>query len=278
MAIINRLVRMDMRSTLAVFGLALILTACVRREEVVGPDTIPPGPPRGITTISLDNAVQLDWLPNTEPDIDGYRVWVSNAYDGVYNEIGVVGGTQFVDNGAINGSTYYYAVSAYDFAGNESDLSHDVVYDTPRPEGYNVQAYDVVAFPNQSGYDFSTYTIGPYDDQFTDVYVEFFTGLPYLRVWNDTDIQDMGYTRDLDEISVAPADGWAASRTCEAIIGHTYVVWTNDDHYAKMRVVQVGANYIRFDWAYQTDLANPELKRVPSLDGKRPLMKRVPIH
>ncbi len=267
-----------MRSTIVLFSLAFVLTSCIRREEVLAPDTIPPGPVRGITTISLDNAVQLDWLPNSEPDIAGYRVWVSDAYNGVYTEIGVVTvGTQFVDNGAINGVKYYYAVSAYDFEGNEGDLSKEVIYDTPRPEGYNVQAYDVVLFPQLSGYDFSTYSVGPYDDQFTDVYVEFANMLPYLRVWSDTDIQDMGYTYDLDEISSAPADGWAPSRICEAIVGHTYVVWTNDDHYAKMRVVQIGASSIRFDWAYQTAPSNPELKRVPSVDGRRPLMKREPI-
>lgn len=262
-----------MRSKLAVLSLALLFASCVREEQVIAPDETAPGPPRGITTISLDNSVQLDWLPNTEPDVAGYRIWVSNAYNGVYTELGDIPGTQFVDNGALNGTTYYYAVSAYDLVGNESDLSTDVVYDTPRPEGLNVQAYDLVAFPNLSGYDFSTYSIGLYNDQYTDVYVEFFTGLPYLRVWIDTDIQDMGYTRDLDEISVAPTSGWSASRACEAILGHTYVIWTNDDHYAKMRVVAIGANYIRFDWAYQTAPSNPELKRVPLVDGKRPLMK-----
>ena len=261
-----------MRSIVLVLSLGLVLVSCKER------DTIPPGPPRGITTISLDNAVQLDWLANTEPDVAGYRIWISNSYNGTYTEIGAVNGTQFTDYGAVNGVTYYYAVSAYDFEGNEGDLSKDVVYDTPRPEGYNVQAYDVVAFPNLSGYDFSTYSIGPYDDQFTDVYVEFFNGLPYLRVWTDTDIQDMGYTRDLDEISVAPAQGWSDSRICEAIVGHTYVVWTIDDHYAKLRVVQIGANFILFDWAYQTAPSNPELKRVPSVDGKRPLMKREALH
>lgn len=263
-----------MRPKLAVLTLALLLVSCVRREEVIGPDVTPPGAPRGVTTISLDNAVQINWLENTEPDIAGYRVWVSNAYDGLYSAIADIPGTEFVDNGAVNGATYYYAVSAYDLAGNESELSMDVAYDTPRPEGYNVRVYDVVAFPNQSGYDFSTYSVGPYDDQFTDVYAEFFSGLPYLRVWSDTDIQDMGYTRDLDEISVAPADGWSASRTCEAILGHTYVVWTNDDHYAKLRVVAIGTNSVVFDWAYQTAPANPELKRVPLVDGKRPPLKR----
>ena len=29
------------------------------------------------------------------------------------------------------------AVAAYDFNGNESELSYDVIYSTPRPEGFN---------------------------------------------------------------------------------------------------------------------------------------------
>lgn len=51
--------------------------------------------------------------------------------------IGSTSGTYFADVEAVNGNKYYYAVAAYDYNGNESELSYDVIYSTPRPEGYN---------------------------------------------------------------------------------------------------------------------------------------------
>lgn len=254
--------------------LGLTLSAC----EVYVIDTTPPSIPTAIFTISLDNAVQLDWASNTEEDLAGYHVWVSNRYDGSYTRIGSTKYPQFVDYGAENGVTYYYGVTAYDFDGNESEISRDVVYDTPRPEGYNVELYDYVWFPEASGYDFSTYSVGIYDDNFTDVFFENAGGVFYLNVWSDTDIQDMGFTATLDDISVAPTNGWSPSGSAEAIKGHTYVVWTWDDHYAKVRVKDVTDSQVVFDWAYQTAPANPELMRAKTKAGrhlaKRPELTR----
>ncbi|MEP0821235.1 MAG: hypothetical protein HRF44_00155 [Ignavibacterium sp.] len=253
-----------MKSLITAILAAFSLTACTL-EPI---DTVPPVPPTGIRTISLDNAVQLDWIPNSEADLAGYNVWVSDRYSGNYTYIGSTKQPTFTDYGAVNGVTYYYGVTAYDFEGNESAMSRDVVYDTPRPEGYDVVLYDYLTTPNLAGYDFSTYSVGPYDDMYTDVFFENAGGVFYLNVWSDTDIQDMGYTETLDDISVAPVAGWSPSGSVEAIPGHTYVVWTWDDHYAKIRVTTVSTNSIVFDWAYQTAPANPELSRKPLAGGR----------
>ncbi|MGH2566948.1 MAG: hypothetical protein ACRDGA_01295, partial [Bacteroidota bacterium] len=194
----------------------LLLVGCENFADV---DRTAPTPPRGIRTVSLDNAVEISWLSNPEPDIAGYNIWVSDRYDGRYQLIGKTPQTRYTDGDARNGVTYYYALSAYDVNGNESDLSSEEVYDTPRPEGYGVQLLDYRVAPNSAGYDFSTYSVGPYDDSFTDVFFENFNGRYYMDVWNDTDIQDMGYTSNLDEISVAPQNGWAPSKSVEAIVG-----------------------------------------------------------
>ncbi|MCK7520206.1 MAG: hypothetical protein MZV64_22195 [Ignavibacteriales bacterium] len=45
-------------------------------------------------------------------------------------------------NEAVNGDKYYYAVAAYDYNGNESELSYDVIYSTARPEGFNQAIFD----------------------------------------------------------------------------------------------------------------------------------------
>ena len=254
--------------SLAMFILGIAIIGCDNFIEV---DTDPPAAPRGIRTVSLDNSVELNWLANTEPDVDRYKIWVSNHYDGEYQLIGTTTSTSFLDNGANNGTTYYYALSAIDYNGNESELSHDVVYDTPRPEGFGVLLFDFRSSPGLAGYDFSSNTIGLYDDEFTDFFFEHLNGRFYLNVWNDTDIQDMGYTSNLDEISVAPSQGWSPSKYTEAIVGHTYVVWTWDNHYAKVRVRSVNLTRVEFDWAYQTAQSNPELKRASPEGGRRNL-------
>lgn len=224
-------------------------------------DTTPPSPPQGLRVLALDNAAELSWVSNTEPDLAGYKIWVSDRYDGKYTYVATVSKNNFVDYEAKNGVRYYYAVTAFDYTDNESDLSADVIYATPRPEGYGTRIDDYRVLPNSAGYDFSTYSIGKYNDNFTDVFFENYNGRYYLDVWNDTDIQDMGYTATLDDIAYAPSAGWAPSKSAEAIVGHTYVIWTVDDHYAKMRVKEVTASRITFDWAYQLVAQDPQLKR-----------------
>jgi len=240
---------------LSLFIVPMVLMGCL--HEI---DTTPPPPPQGIRTISLDNAVEIQWLPSQAEDVNGYNVWVSDQYNGHYQLIASTSSAKLVDYGAVNGNTYYYAVSAYDYDDNESDLSKDVVYDTPRPEGMGVALLDTSTSRNLSGYSFSRYSILNYNDLYTDVFFVNSYGVQYLQVWPDTDIQDMGFTSSLDDISVSPKDGWAPSKSAEAIAGHTYVLWTVDDHYAKIRVQHVTSSRIVFDWAYQTAPGNIELK------------------
>jgi hypothetical protein len=202
--------------------------------------------------------VEIRWLPSQADDVEGYNVWVNNQYDGSYQLIGSTATTHFLDYGAVNGVTYYYGVSAFDFSHNESELSKDVVYDTPRPEGFDVVIYDTLTSVNISGYLFSQDAVLNYN--YSDFFYVVVGNLYFLEVWNGTDIQDMGYTSSLDEITQAPIDGWAYSHTAEATVGHTYVIWTEDDHYAKVRVTAATANQLTFDWAYQTAAGNIELK------------------
>jgi hypothetical protein len=54
-----------------------------------------------------------------------------------------------------------------------------------------------------------------------------------------TDIQDAGYASSLDAVDFAPNAGWSPTGSVELIVGHCYVVWTRDDHYAKFRVTEI---------------------------------------
>jgi hypothetical protein len=249
-----------------VLAVTFLITGC---HEPFLNDHTPPNPPQGIVAVARDNATQLTWYASQESDVVGYKIWVSDRYDGTYAKIGKTVDPTFADNGAKNGVREYYAVSAYDYDGNESDLSKDVVYATPRPEGYGTKLGDYRLSPTIAGYDFSTYSVGKYNDDLTDLYFESINGRYYLDVWQDTEIQDMGYTNSLHDIALAPALGYSPSKSVEAIPGHTYVLWIWDNHYAKVRVKDVTPSRMTFDWAYQVAQASPELKRVAGPNGTR---------
>ena len=219
-----------------------------------------PLPPVGILSVALDNAVHLNWIENQEADLAGYDIFVSDRYDGRYEFIGTSRTPAFTDRGARNGLTNYYAVTAFDQAGNESELSRDVVYRTPRPEGMGVMLTDRFVDPNRAGYSFTNYRIVHFDTDETDFFFETTNqGVPYIVVWDDTDLQDMGYTASFDEISQAPTMGWLPSRDAQVVVGHTYVIRTWDTHYAKIRVTDVSGRRMTFDWSYQVAPGNTDL-------------------
>jgi hypothetical protein len=259
---------MNIRLLLLSLLIVVALGGC--KDAIFFPDLTPPAPPQGIATATGDNLVEIFWTRNTEPDLYGYKIYVSSSYTGKYEYIGMSRTPYFLDADATNGHTYYYAVTAYDDAGNESELSTDVAYDTPRPEGIDVHLANYRSVPSLAGYDFSTYSVGPYDDQYTDVYFETFNGVTYLNVWEDSDIQDMGYTRSIYDIGIAPDAGWSPSKDVRVIPGHTYVVWTWDNHYAKLRVSQLATSGVTFDWAYQLQPGNPRLKSAAARGPLRP--------
>jgi hypothetical protein len=248
-----------MKTTMILLAAGFLLTGCF--HDPFGPDFTPPSPPRGVTTSTGDGFIEVFWDENREPDVAGYHVYAASSYEGPYDLIGTVSSPYFVDYGVRNGYLYYYAIDAYDFAGNVSELSRDVAYDIPRPEGYNVVLSDYRVYPASSGYDFSTYSIVPYTDQYVDIYFENYNGTLYMNVRTDSDIQDMGLTSSIVDVREAPASGWSTTHDVLLAAGHTYVVWTWDDHYAKFRVTSLSSGRVVFDWAYQLVESNPLLKR-----------------
>ncbi len=236
----------------------LVLLSCCYE----GFDNEPPAVPRGLHSITGDEEVMLIWYENTEPDLAGYRIYRSLTPSGYYYEIGQTNLDYFLDFGLLNGQTYYYAIVAFDYDGNESDLSYEIVYDTPRPEGYNEQIFDYYEYPDYSGWNFSAYSVVAYDHPMCDFFYGYddINEVPYLYTGrSDTWIQDFGYTESLDEITYAPEYGWSTTGVVEAILGHTYIFWIWDNHFAKVRLSAIGPDYVIFDWAYQIDPGNPEL-------------------
>lgn len=71
----------------------------------------------------------LTWTANRESDLAGYKVYVGTA-SGTYSFPGsafVIGkATSYTLSNLPKGQTYFFAISAYDNAGNESGLSAEL--------------------------------------------------------------------------------------------------------------------------------------------------------
>lgn len=240
----------------------LILSGC--HDSTAPRDVSPPASPRGVFSVTGDHQVVLRWLGNTEADLYGYRIYESPCATGSscpYDRIGTTAGTQFTVQGLSNGVTRYFAVSAVDAVGNESELTREDVFDTPRPEGFSRILDNYLETPANAGWDFSAASVRAFDDPGSDVFYGSNNGVFLMFTpFTDTDIQDAGYATSLDAIDFAPNAGWSPTGSVELIVGHCYVVWTHDDHYAKFRVTSLDSHRVTFDWAYQLDPGNRELK------------------
>jgi len=231
-------------------------------DDCCGDDGLAPLPPVGVTSTTGDRRVDLDWIENQEEDLDGYRIYYAREPHGSYDYLGSSGVAHFTHAGLSNGETYYYGVTSVDIHGNESDLNDEIVYDTPRPAGFGLVLGEADG-PDAaiSAFDFSAERRVHWDSESADVYFDWIGEVPYLAVPDlATDIQDAGFAR-FDAVGWAPESGWSPSGIVEAIEGHVYVVWTRDDHYAKIRVASVDAGEVELDWAYQSDRGNPELRK-----------------
>lgn len=79
-----------------------------------------------MTLIVLNQSVIIQWLPNTEADLDGYIIHYGTA-SRVYSYSSDVGqATSHIVENLQPGHEYFFAVTAYDTAGNESYFSEEV--------------------------------------------------------------------------------------------------------------------------------------------------------
>ncbi len=245
----------------AVFGLAV--AGC---ESTTSPrDEIPPSVPDGVYTVTGDEQVDVHWSPNDESDVAGYRVYRSPSADGSYARVASLTVNTFTDRAVTNGVKYYYAVTSYDFTGNESNLS-SAVRDTPRPAGSVSLSAASGSDPARSGFDSLHATRASWDCSCTDVYLDAAGGSLALIIPGgvNAQIQDAGYSTSQPGISKAdwaPDGGWSPTGAVEVIPGHVYIIWTVDNHFAALYAVSsnASAGQATFDWAYQLDLDNPEL-------------------
>ena len=272
-------------TTVLVLTAALALTSCKHHINDYY-DDLAPLSPANVKVLALDYEVEISWDRSPDSDVAGYNVYSSYEFDGHYTLIGNTKNTYFIDggnNGPDNGVKYFYAVTAYDYEGNESDLSDTYVYGIPRPEGHNVTLFDFNVDKTKGGFDFSEYRIVNYDDQNNDLFFEKYDGKYYLNVWDDSDIKDMGPTRDITEITLAPVSGYVPLipgdniKYTEVLERHTYIIKTWNNHFAKVRITQIAADRIIFDWAYQL-LENERMLKGSRKESRNKVYSGITVH
>ena len=128
--------------------------------------------------------VTIAWDANSEPDLDGYIVYYGTASGDYSNSFDVGNKTEHPLNGLSAGTTYYFAVKAYDTSDNQSDFSKELVYTLPLPNS----APDIPAKPTgpsdgfiQTNYSYNTSGTDPDGDLLT-----------YQFDWGDGNISDWG--------------------------------------------------------------------------------------
>lgn len=254
---------------LTILSAALILglVGCDDNDNVVY--NARPAAPQGVFSITGDHAVYLYWYGPYESDIREYRIYRSldpvNNYSKVGRRDADENGNldliiyEYIDNSANNGTTYYYAVTSVDGSGQESDLSAENVFDTPRPEGNDI-VIDANIDASRSGFSLALDSVVAWDSPLADFWVDAYEDVFFLNKGRDfTDFQDMGWQDSFDNVTWAPTDGWVYGDYIELLPGHTYVIWTAESNYAKIHVNNLTSTLAEFTWGYQTVPDNPEL-------------------
>jgi hypothetical protein len=244
--------------------------------------------PSFLSSTSLDGAIHLAWSDNpfvSAPDgFRQYRVYSASFSldDGLCGASWVLEGTtvapEFLAGALTNGVPRCYAAAAESIEGWES-LWSPIRADTPRPDARNVLVYAFQADQTVSGFRF--FQDANADGQVGALELGIVTdgGRTDIDFWMDRDangdfffvperlgteiaLYSPGPIEDLTAIDIAPEAGYSR-QAIQAVPGFGYVFQMDGgDGFARfgaIRVTHVGADFIIFDWSYQTDPGNPEL-------------------
>jgi hypothetical protein len=94
--------------------------------EISPKDMFPPAPPKGIVLVTGQDILSLSWDANQESDLKGYLVWKRAEGESEFvalMEEPILENT-YTDSSVEKNVRYYYAITALDKAGNESQKSN----------------------------------------------------------------------------------------------------------------------------------------------------------
>ena len=130
-----------------------------------------------IAGINVDTQATLIWDPNVESNLGGYKVHYGVS-SGDYDTIVDVGNqTQYILSDLAIGTTYFYAVTAYDTDGNESGFSNETMYTAQEGIALTINEGDTVTL-NPSATD-------PDGDTLTFSYSGWITSNSYTTSYQD---------------------------------------------------------------------------------------------
>ena len=80
---------------------------------------------------SMGQSVELAWNPSRGSTIAGYRLYYGGASQTYTNTVDAGNATSVTVSNLTAGSTYFFAVTAYDLIGLESEFSQEISYTVP---------------------------------------------------------------------------------------------------------------------------------------------------
>jgi len=78
--------------------------------------------------------VIIDWDPNSEATLSGYNIYYGTQSRSYTFSRDVGNQTSYIITGLAAGTTYFFAATAYDKDGNESDYCEEAIYTTPNSD------------------------------------------------------------------------------------------------------------------------------------------------
>ena len=89
------------------------------------PDLTAPAIPENLWALAGNETVSLDWDDNNEPDFEGYNLYRSTTSGSGYTKLNssLLTDSNYIDDTIVNGTIYYYVVTALDNSENESGNS-----------------------------------------------------------------------------------------------------------------------------------------------------------
>lgn len=245
--------------------------------------------PATLSSVSLNGAIHLEWADNAflqaPQRFRWYRVY-STGYDldrGLCGAEWLLEGAtvapEFLAGALTNGVPRCFGVSAISREGYES-LWSPLRQDTPRPDARNVLVFAFDEEAARSGFRFWQDANGDGRAQAAELGLVADGGRNDIDFWVYRDPSDSTLwivpefagtsvrlysgapVADLTSIDFAPAGGYSRNMI-QAVPGFGYVfqiVERQTLRYGALRMTHVGRDYLIFDWSFQTDPGNPELR------------------